>query len=255
MLIWVIKITLLIYAGFGVYLYFAQRSFMYFPTPQREVTEAQSELLHSGGETLKLWVVSPGKSHAVIYLGGNAEDVSANIYDLRHALPDRTVYLMNYRGYAGSTGSPTQEGLFEDALSLFDAIAGRHESVAVIGRSLGSGVATYLASRRPVAKLILVTPFDSSLALAQRYYPVYPMSLMLKDKYPSDSFAPKVQANALLLAGEHDNLVPTAHTQRLLDAFPQGRASLTLLPNAGHNDISGYSDYWRAISQFLAMGS
>ncbi len=255
MLIWVIKISLLVYVGFGVYLYFAQRSFMYFPSPQREVIEAQSELLHSGGETLKLWVVSPGKSHAVIYLGGNAEDVSANIYDLRHALPDRTVYLMNYRGYAGSTGAPTQAGLFEDALSLFDAIVGRHESVSVIGRSLGSGVATYLASRRPVARLVLVTPFDSGLALAQRFYPVYPMSLMLKDQYPSDSYAPKVRADVLLLAGEHDNLVPTVHTQRLLDAFPRGSASLTLLPDAGHNDISGFSDYWRAISLFLVVGS
>lgn len=252
--LWIAKIAVLVYTGLGAYLYVAQRSFMYFPTDERESAGAQTEYLDSAGERLKVWVLAPGKPRAVIYLGGNAEDVSANIPDFRASLPEHTVYLLNYRGYGGSSGSPTQTALFEDALNLFDTVAVRHKSVDVVGRSLGTGVATYLASERPVGRLILATPYDSARAVAQDYYPLYPMRWMLKDQYESDRYAAKVESEVLLLVAGHDNLIPPVHADRLLAAFPQGSARLQTLPDAGHNDISGFDAYWRAIEEFLRPG-
>jgi pimeloyl-ACP methyl ester carboxylesterase len=250
-MLWVVVISFLGYLGFGAYLYSVQRSFIYYPVAERKAAGAQAKYLNSTGERLKLWVLSPGKPRAVIYFGGNAEDVSFNISDFRATLPHHTIYLSNYRGYGGSSGEPNQANLFEDALNVFDWVVGQHQSVSIIGRSLGSGVATYLASQRSVDRLVLVTPFDSIGALAQKYFPLYPTTWLLKDKYKSDQYAPKVQANVLLLAAEYDRVIPPIHAKRLLMVFPEGKAKLVMLPGAGHNNISGYDAYWQMIKQFL----
>lgn len=252
--IWVLKIGLLSYLGFGAFLYFAQRSFMYFPVPENRGEHARIEWLAAGGESLKLWVINPGRAHAVIYFGGNAEDVAGNVTDFETFLPDHTVYLVNYRGYGGSTGSPSEQALFDDALMLFDELSARHGSVASIGRSLGSGVALYLASRRPVRRLVLSTPHDSALALARRMYPVYPVGWMLKDRYDSVRYARDVEAPVLGLMAEHDRMIPREHSQRLFEAFEATRVEQVVIARSGHNDISGRQAYWEAIRGFLAVG-
>ena len=187
-----LKVSVLVYLGFGLYLYLAQRSFMYFPVPERDASDVRAEYLTNAGESLKLWVLGPESDQAVIYFGGNAEDVYLNVAGFRAALPAHTSYLVNYRGYGGSSGAPTEQNLFSDALRIYDVLRDRHQRIAVIGRSLGSGVAAYLASRREVDRLVLITPHDSALALAKSMYPVYPVSLLLKDRYDSVAYAPDI---------------------------------------------------------------
>ena len=126
--------------------------------------------------TLRGWKLNPGKSGALLYFGGNAERLDASRDEFARLFPDRTVYLLSYRGYGASEGQPGEAALFGDALALYDAARARHprRRYAVIGRSLGSGVASYLASQRPVERLALVTPFDSLAEVAQAHYPVVP---------------------------------------------------------------------------------
>ena len=249
-----LKVSAITYLGFGLYLYLAQRSFMYFPTAERANPGAGSrvEYVQNQGEKIKLWVVGPQSDRAVIYFGGNAEDVYANAMEFAETLPQQTVYLVNYRGYGGSSGSPTEAGLFADALSIFDALRERHTEIAVIGRSLGSGVATYLASRRDVDRLVLVTPHDSALAVAQAMYPVYPVSLLLKDRYESIAYAPDIRAPTLLLIAEHDRIIPRRHSTRLADAFATGVAEQVVVRDAGHNGLSGQQQYWDEFERFLS---
>ncbi len=251
MLLGMLKVSVLVYLGFGLYLYLAQRSFMYFPVPGRDASDVRAEYLSSAGESLKLWVLGPESGQAVIYFGGNAEDVYHNVADFRAALPAHTSYLVNYRGYGGSSGSPTEANLFADALRIYDVLRERHARIAVIGRSLGSGVATYLASRREVDRLVLITPHDSALAVAKRLYPVYPVSLLLKDRYESVSYAPHIQAPTLIVTAEHDRIIPQGHSERLAQAFDPGLVEQVVITSAGHNGLSGHQQYWDALGRFL----
>ena len=130
---------------------------------------------------------SPRSAPLVFYFGGNAEDVAASSLTLAGRL-DVNLAVFPYRGYAGRAGAPTEDGLFEDALAAYDAVvdlAVHDGRKAVLGRSLGSGVAVYLASQRPIDRLALVTPYDSITNVARGHYPWLPVRWLLK--YPFDS--------------------------------------------------------------------
>lgn len=245
------KIIVLSYLGFGLLLFLAQNAMIYMPVAESSSDRLAFEYLQSDGESIKIWVVQPGNDRAVIYFGGNAEDVRIYADDFQRALPNQTVYLVNYRGYGGSSGKPSQQNLLADALQIYDQLSERHRSIAVVGRSLGSGVATYLASRREVQRLLLATPYDSVLALAQSRYPVYPVSLLLRDTYKSIEWAPLVRAKTLILMAELDQLIPTRHSLKLAEAFSDDLVSTAVIEQADHNGLGAYPQYWMEISGFL----
>ena len=181
---------------------------------------------------------------AVVYFGGNAEDVSLNLPDFRAAFPGHSLFLMHYRGYGGSAGEPSEEGLFADGVALLDRVVAAHPNVTLIGRSLGSGIAVRLAAVRPVSQLVLVTPYDSILGIAQQQFALFPVRWMLRDKYESWRYAPLVSAPVLLLAAEHDEVIPRASTELLRTRFQQGNLRYAVIPNTGHNTISQNQAYW-----------
>lgn len=250
-MLWVLKIGVLTYLGFGALLYLGQRSMMYLPTAENPATDVAFETFEIDGVRIKVWVVNPGQPEALMYFGGNAEDVYYNAADFARALPGHTSYLVNYRGYGGSTGEPTEAALFADALALFDRLSVRHDAVDAVGRSLGSGVAVYLASQRPVGRIALITAHDSALAVARRLYPVYPVGWMLKDRFESDRHADGIDVPVLLLSAERDRVIPAAHTERLAEALDGAPLQQVVIEGAGHNDISGFAQYWQTLRRFL----
>ena len=131
-----------------------------------------------GGTRLRGWVVNPGQRRGLVYFGGNGEGVHELREELEQRFPHHTSYLLAYRGYGASEGRPSERALVDDAVALLDHVAARHPEapVDVIGRSLGSGVAVQAAVRRPVERLVLVTPFDSLVAVAQDLFPRLPMA-------------------------------------------------------------------------------
>lgn len=251
MIILVTKIILLSYLGFGLLLFLTQNAMIYMPVAESSSERLAYEYLPSDGESIKVWVVQPGNDRGVIYFGGNAEDVSYNGDYFQRMLPDQTVYLVNYRGYGGSSGKPSQQNLLADALRIYDQLSERHMSIAVVGRSLGSGVATYLASKREVRRLLLVSPFDSILAVAQSHYPVYPVSLLLHDTYKSIEWAPLVKSKTLILVAEKDQVIPVRHSLKLADAFSADLVSTAVVAGADHNSLGSFPKYWMEIGGFL----
>lgn len=240
------------YAGLCVYLYVAQRSLLYFPTPEVVLTDAKSLRMQTAGAVLKVWQVARPGPDAVVYFGGNADDVAAHVRPFAHALPDQSLYFVNYRGFGGSTGTPTEAALFADALSVFDQIHKDHERVAVIGRSLGSGVAAYIATKRRVSKLLLVTPYDSIERVAQGQYRWFPIFLILKDRFDTLSRVQKISAPTLVLIAEKDEMIPRERTDRLIAAFPPNQVQVKLLAGATHNLEDETESYLAAIGEFLA---
>ena len=240
------------YVGFCVALYFMQRSFQYFPTPRRLGPAEMAGTFRAGdGTVLRLTVRPHAGPGAVLYFGGNGEDVSSSVGSLVTAFPGREIVMLHYRGYGGSGGSPTEADIARDAAALFDDVHARHPDVLVIGRSLGSGVAARLASVRPVSKLVLVTPYDSLLAIAQKQFPVFPVRWLLLDKYESWRYVPKIKAPVLILRAEHDELIPAASTDALRGRFPAGQVRYVVIP-ADHNSILDEPLYVRTLAAFDA---
>ncbi|MCJ8295521.1 MAG: alpha/beta hydrolase [Colwellia sp.] len=238
------------YVGFGALLFSMQRNFIYFPT--EPVKHGFDEMVfENDNETIKTILLNKGHDKAILYFGGNAETVAFTAFDFVDELTSYTIYLINYRGYGGSSGSPDESALFSDALTLYDSLSITHSDVFVIGRSLGSGVATYLAAERPVKKLVLITPFDSIQSIAQKQFPFYPMPILLKDKYNSVQFVANIHAATLMLVAENDNVVARIHTNNLVQAFVNIPPEVVIIKGAGHNDISQKKDYFQLLSSFF----
>lgn len=232
----------LVYLGVCALLALFQRSLIYFPQP-RSNRAAPSIRLSVPDATLEITTRIRQRPDAVLYFGGNAEDVSWSVEELEAAYPDADLYLMHYRGYGGSSGRPSEAALFSDSLALFDLVLRDHGRVTVVGRSLGSGVAAFLASRRPVSRVVLVTPFDSVVALAARSFWFVPVRWLLRDKFESTRYAPDITAPTTIIAAEHDAEVPRQHTEALLRHFRPGVAILKVVAGAGHNTIAGSPQY------------
>lgn len=223
-------------------LFAGQRAMIYAPQPAPAGAPPGMALPVDGAQ-LRITTRPHDGDGALVYFGGNAEAVDASLPALAAAFPDRALYLMNYRGYGGSTGSPSETALMADGLALFDAARARHGHVVVMGRSLGSGVAVHVAAQRPVDALVLVTPYDSLLALARAQFPWAPVDWLLRDRYASTSRAPQVVAPTFVLAAGQDEVIALRHTQALLRHFRPGVAELQVLPDASHNTILSHPDY------------
>jgi pimeloyl-ACP methyl ester carboxylesterase len=233
------------YAGICAILFFAQRSLLYFPQGRGDES---GELLRLPGDVLVSTRPIAGPD-AVVYFGGNAEDVSLNLPDFRAAFPGQALFLMHYRGYGGSAGSPSEEGLVADGFALLDRVLAAHPRVTLIGRSLGSGIAVRLAAARPVSRLVLVTPYDSILGIAQEQFAWFPVRWLLRDKHESWRYAPSILAPVLVLAAEHDEVIPRASTELLRTRFRQGKLRYIVIPGTGHNTIAQSAAYWEALRE------
>jgi pimeloyl-ACP methyl ester carboxylesterase len=246
------------------FLYVQQDRFLFFPVRndtalQRAWREQRVEIA-SGDVVLEGWWATNATSASaatVLYFGGNGEDVLYTAA-VSGALDARRLLVVNYRGYGGSQGKPGQKGLFADALAIYDYAVHQRgvnaDDIVVMGRSLGSGVATYLAANRPVRAAILITPYDSILAIAKEHYPYFPVAMLLRHPFPSDAFAKRISVPVLILAADQDQVVPAVHAQRLFDVWG-GAKSIHVLSGVGHNNIDEHPDYYRMVNEFLDHAS
>jgi len=239
------------YALICALLYLSQDRLLYLPTPAVARPGARALSLERGAATVRLWALHPAAVPALIYFGGNAEDVGAGMADFDAAFPDRAIYLVNYRGYGGSTGRPSEAALTGDAEAVYDFVSAHHGPIAVIGRSLGSGVAVALATRRPVERLMLVTPFDSIAGVAADHFPWLPVRWLLRDRYDSRQRIGRTRAPTLAVVAEHDEVVFRARSDALIAAIPSSLRHTVLIRGATHNDVSLDPDYWRSLRDFL----
>lgn len=249
---WMTVAAVALYALACLGLYLAQRSLIFFPQPRRFGDDASIIKLQVNGHQLELSTRAMDSPRAVLYFGGNAEDVSGSMPALADAFPGQAIYLLHYRGYGGSAGKPSQAALFADALAVFDQLHAKHDNITIIGRSLGSGVAVHLASVRPVSRLVLVTPYDSIAELAAQQFPVFPVSFLLADKFESFRYAPVVTAPTTIVAAEHDEVIPRASSELLYSRFKPGIARYVQIPGTGHNTISNAPAYAAALANATA---
>ncbi len=237
----------LLYLGACAVLYAFQRSLIYYPQPRSVGTPATILKLPVADADVLVSVRPHDGPEALLYFGGNAEDVSRNLPTFSQAFPDHAIYLLHYRGYGGSSGKPTEEAIQRDAIALFDRVHADHPRIALIGRSLGSGVVIRLASQRPASRLILITPYNSFEEIAASQFPHMPVKWLLRDKFESWRYAPGITMPTRLIASGQDEVIPRASTERLYAHFAKGVATLQVIPGTGHNTISASPQYLEAI--------
>jgi pimeloyl-ACP methyl ester carboxylesterase len=240
-----------LFAGLCLLMFLTQRSQIFYPVRESTVPGATPVRFAVEGAEIKVWTVSRPGPAALIYFGGNAEDVGASVGRFADRLPEHSLYFVNYRGYGGSTGEPSERALVGDAIALYDHLRTRHEEIHVLGRSLGSGVAAQLASARDVRRLVLVTPFDSLVNVARAHYPWMPVGLLMWDEFDSASRAASIESEALFVVAGNDEIIPRARSDVLVTAF-RSSPRVVVLEAARHNQIDLDPRYLDEVATFLS---
>lgn len=240
-----------LYALFALTFCSLQRKFLYFPQPASAVYGEMNTSFVVDGVQLFGWTLNEGQPKALIYYGGNAESIEANIPFFEAVLPSYTVYLIPYRGYGNNSGTPTEKVLYSDAVQIFQSVENKHDSISLMGRSLGSGIATYVAANRQVDKLILVTPFDSIENVAKDIYWMFPVSWMIKDRFRSSDRVKDITAQTYIFIAEDDRVIPRARTDQLIAQFSDQLVEVVVVTDAGHNTISQFPAYVSGLKQAL----
>jgi fermentation-respiration switch protein FrsA (DUF1100 family) len=229
----VFALTLLaLYACALAVLFVNQRSLLY-PASDRRSTAAEAGL--SGfqdlvlttpdGERLVAWwkPPQPGKALLLYFHGNGGSLWSGRLRAQALTASDRGLLMISYRGYSGSTGSPTEPGLHTDARTAYDWVRQSYDTARLVayGESLGTGVAVRLASEQPLAGLILDAPYTSTADVASLTYWYVPVSLLMLDQFRSLDIIQKVKAPILILHGTDDRTIPFAFGERLYAAAPE----------------------------------
>lgn len=271
MLIIAVRVLLALLVLWGVFVLLAWlfQNRLAFPGPHAPLPEpsaygiARGEIVAvvtTDGVTLRGWYLPPeppptGTAPALIWFYGNMETVAGIAPILREFRPPATALLaLDYRGYGASDGTPTEAGLYRDAQAAWAYLATRPEidaeRIAVYGRSLGSAVALYLATERPVRAVVLDSPFSSGRDMADEHYSLVPKAL-LTIELDNVARAARVSAPVLIFHGSADRIAPLHMGQAVAGA---ARATLVVLDGAGHNDTYdvGGRAYRERMHAFLA---
>jgi uncharacterized protein len=240
--------ALAVYGAVGLAGYLAQRKLMYFPDRARtlpaEVGLAGVEervLQTPDGARLIAWYgkARPGKP-TLLYFHGNGGSLSIRAPRIARFMDEGWgVYMMTYRGYGGSSGTPSEAANVADAHRAYEALvkAGvAPASIVAYGESLGSGIAVQLASQVPVGGVILDAPYTSIVDVAAKAYPFLPVRLLLIDRYETTRCIADIKAPLLILHGERDGVVPVA-MGRALAQLAREPKTLVVFPNGHHSDL------------------
>jgi pimeloyl-ACP methyl ester carboxylesterase len=261
MLKWIAAICAVGYLGFAALMYVAQRALMYLPDSTRTAPAAagfpQAEevvLDTADGEKVIAWHLPPrGEKPVILYFHGNGGALRDRVPRFQKiAAAGVGLIALSYRGYGGSTGTPTEAGLIADARAAYAFAAARYppQRLALWGESLGTGVAIALATEKPVARMILDAPFTAAVDIAAAHYRLLPVRLLMKDQFRSDERVARVKMPVLIMHGDADTVVPIAYGERLFAMIP-GDKRFARFPGAGHVDLDSYGGAETAL-KFLA---
>ena len=248
---WLVALGLIGYFGGLAAVFLLQRSVL-FPIPQAVRTapaaagfpQAEEHLLTTDdGEKVIVWYVAAKPGHPVVlYFHGNGDFLAGFFGRFRDLIADGTgIVALSYRGYAGSSGQPSEQGLLQDAAAAYAFTTARYSADKIVGWgfSLGSGVAVALAAEQPVAKLILEAPYTSISDVAASMIPILPVRLVIRDSFHSDQRIARVKAPLLIMHGARDPGIPIGFGERLFALAPEPK-QFVRFPEGGHNDLDNY---------------
>lgn len=251
-----------VYAMVVACMFMFQRKLQYFPDPRRVAPEqagvndvAEVEIETPDGERLVAWYATARNGMPTfVYFQGNAGAIWSRADRL--AMMQAAGYgvlLAGYRGYGGSTGSPTEKGLITDGRASVDFLRTRGVSLrdmVFYGESLGTGVAVQLAAETHPGAVVLESPFTAVVDVAARTYWWLPVKLLMKDPFRSEPVIDAIAAPLLVIHGEEDQVIPIELGKKLFAAAREPK-QLIVVPGGGHN-MPLSPEFWPKIQSFVA---
>lgn len=252
MLIRLLVVAGLAYVAFCALLFFLQDRMIFFPRPlegRPGGPDVEPLEIHTGEVVLRGWVVNPHHAGVVgVYFGGNAEEVSHLVTPF--ARLDATMVLLNYRGFGESEGTPSAAALLNDAAFVVEWVRERFagRELALVGRSLGSGIAARAAAEAGAERLVLVSPYRSIAQIASSRFPFVPVRWLLRHNIDVAEVAAKLPAGVLVIHALDDHVVPTAESQALVALL---REPQVVIWNGPHNVQLDLPPIWPAMRAYL----
>jgi uncharacterized protein len=248
---WIVIVLAAIYLVGVAVLYFKQRE-MLFPIPPVGRTapaaaglpEAEEDVLTSAdGEKVIIWHVPAKPGHAVVlFFPGNGDFLAGRVGRFKAITSDGTgLVALSYRGYAGSTGSPSEEGLLQDGAAAYAFTAQRYSADRIVawGFSLGTGVAVAISAEHPVGKLILEAPYTSTVDVAAAMFPFVPARLLMRDPFHSDRRIARVNVPLLIMHGDADPAINIRFGERLFALAHEPR-QFVRFGGGGHENLDDF---------------
>ena len=258
---WLLIVVSVAYACGLAVLFLVQRSFLFpIPTAARTTPQAagfpeaeEHVLATADGEKVIVWHVPAKPGHPVIlYFQGNGDFLAGFFGRFRELIADGTgVVALSYRGYAGSSGQPSERGLLVDAAAAYAFTTARYSPgrIVVWGFSLGTGVAVALAAEQPVGKLILEAPYTSTADVAASVFWFMPVRWVMRDQFQSDARIARVKAPLLIMHGTDDPAIPIVFGERLF-ALASEPKRFVRFPGGGHENLGNFGAI-EAARQFI----
>lgn len=249
----------LLWGGATSFLYFNQTAIIFPVPPVKSMPSGNGfeplALSTTDGETLNLAIhrAEPGESWVIAFHGNGG--------DVVQLLPEASVFaeagfgvlIAEYRGYNGSSGTPSMKGLYADALAAFDHLRSfTNRPIHLYAHSLGTAMAVHVAENREADGMALLSPFDSVLAVAQARYRVLTIRPLLHHPFPSIEKIASLDEPIIIYHGDQDRVVPINHGLALYAAAPQGTEFVTI-EGAGHNDMFARGVTARAAAFFSEL--
>ena len=246
-------LVVVIYLIITFILYISQRSLLYHPTENNysgdmlTVSIDKIKIKNDDNIELLAWYHEKDieKYKTILFLHGNAGSLENRIHKINHFNDmDVNFLIISWRGFSGNKGKPTEQGLYKDARSAVKWLINEgiiEENIIIYGESLGTGVATEIAQNKNFAGVILESPFTSMVAAAKSKYPIFPINLLLKDKYESDKKINNIKSPILIMHGEVDKIVP----------FWMGKKMFELANEPKYSYFSKYDDHMMEFNKDL----
>lgn len=242
------SVAISIYLLFVVILYAFQRHIQYLPS---KTNIALSKFSLEGFEEIKLttkdsleltsWYKGGDFNKKIIlYFHGNGGSLGDRAFRYQEFAKKFNILALSYRGYSGNEGKPTEKGLIYDAMAAYEFLLAegfQNNDIIIYGESIGSGVAMNLAQNRNFHMLVLESPFYSALSVAKSRYWMFPVRLLMKDKFRSDLWVKNVSSPVLIVHGDEDEVVEINQGRKLYDAVIS-RKKFVEVKGVGHSNFS-----------------
>ena len=255
------------YLLLGTMIYFLQEKLIFLPTRltqdyQYQFSEPFEEIFLDAEDGARLNAIHFRRKEplgVILYFHGNAGNL-ARWGEIGMSLSrslNYDVVIMDYRTYGKSKGELSEAALQKDGQLFYDYVSKQYEESEIIlyGQSLGTGIATRLASENNPRKVILETPYFSLLDIGQRRFPYLPVKWLLKYEFKSFEYVSDISCPIAVFHGTDDEIIPLESGKKLFESIPEGDKEFFLIEGAQHNNIANFDVYHMGLQSFLSPGS
>jgi hypothetical protein len=256
-ILWGLAFLISLYLGTVLFIYSNQRNMQYslagevLSLSEANIAGAKLVVIPVDIMQVRGWYLAPKENKpTILYYKGNAGSFTDEYFRFKKMGEDGYGFLaFDYSGFPMSPGETTQKTVLVDSLAVFDWLSKKDNSIVIWGRSLGSGPASFVASRRDAKALILESPFTSAVDIAQKSYPYIPVASLMKDKYPVIEWIAKVDEPLLLAHGEKDKTIPVSNGQEVF-AKAKNPQQLWIIEDGNHDNL-WENNIWQQVKTFV----